>query len=150
MTTNSSGVVRPGWDAARQQHGDVLAPYLKLIAARIAHIMPPQQFVAELMRATEMMLANDGQVTNEELSPALLPGRSAARAPRWSRSSRVLRRGFPEAAAVHAAQAEARRVVQRVFDLGYDVAVTTNPLFPATAVMQRLAWRTSTISPTGW
>ncbi len=44
-----------------------LSPYLKLISARIAQLMPPQEFVAQLMRATERMIANDGQVTNEEL-----------------------------------------------------------------------------------
>jgi FMN phosphatase YigB (HAD superfamily) len=30
--------------------------------------------------------------------------------------------------------------VQQAFDLGHDVAIATNPLFPATAIEQRLEW----------
>ena len=35
---------------------------------------------------------------------------------------------------------QARQVVQQAFDLGFDVVIATNPLFPATAIEQRLEW----------
>jgi len=35
---------------------------------------------------------------------------------------------------------EARSVVQAVFDAGYDVVIATNPLFPDTAIRQRMEW----------
>jgi FMN phosphatase YigB (HAD superfamily) len=118
-----------------------LSPYLKLISARIAHVMPPQQFVAELLRATEMMLANDGQVTNEELfAAAFYPAIGRSRAEMEPIFEAFYAEDFPVLQQYTKRKPEARPVVQRVFDLGYDVAVTTNPLFPATAVMQRLAW----------
>jgi FMN phosphatase YigB (HAD superfamily) len=118
-----------------------LSPYLKLISARIAHIMPPQEFVAELLRATGMMLTNDGQVTNEELfAAAFYPAIGRSRAEMEPIFEAFYAEDFPKLQGYTQRKPEARRVVQRVFDLGYDVAVTTNPLFPATAVMQRLAW----------
>jgi FMN phosphatase YigB (HAD superfamily) len=118
-----------------------LSPYLKLISARIAHVMPPQQFVAELLRATEMMLTNDGRVTNEELfAAAFYPAIGRSRAEMEPIFEAFYAEDFPVLQQYTKRKPEARPVVQRVFDLGYDVAVTTNPLFPATAVMQRLAW----------
>jgi len=117
-----------------------LSPYLKLIAARIAHIMPPQEFVAQLLRATEMMLANDGQVTNEELfAAAFYPAIGRSRDEMEPIFEAFYAEDFPVLQQYTRRKPEARPVVQRIFDLGYDVAVTTNPLFPATAVMQRLA-----------
>jgi HAD superfamily hydrolase (TIGR01549 family) len=47
---------------------------------------------------------------------------------------------FPKLQQYTRRKPEARPVVQRIFELGYDVAITTNPLFPASAVRQRLAW----------
>jgi FMN phosphatase YigB (HAD superfamily) len=118
-----------------------LSPYLKLISARITDIMPPQEFVAQLLRATELMVANDGQVTNEELfAAAFYPAIGRSRAEMEPIFEAFYAEDFPVLQQYTKRKPEARPVVQRVFDLGYDVAVTTNPLFPATAVMQRLAW----------
>jgi FMN phosphatase YigB (HAD superfamily) len=118
-----------------------LSPYLKLISARIAHIMPPQEFVAQLLRATEMMLTNDGQVTNAELfAAAFYPAIGRSRAEMEPIFDAFYAEDFPALQQYTRRKPKARPVVQRVFDLGYDVAVTTNPLFPAPAVMQRLAW----------
>jgi len=118
-----------------------LPPYLKRISARIAGIMPPQEFVAHLMRSTELMLANDGQMTNEELFAAafyLAIGHS--RSEMEPIFEAFYAEDFPALQQYTRRKPEARPVMQCVFDLGYDVAITTNPLFPATAIMQRLAW----------
>jgi FMN phosphatase YigB (HAD superfamily) len=118
-----------------------LSPYLKLISARIAQIMPPQEFVTQLLRATELMAANDGRATNEEVfAAAFYPAIGRPRAEMEPIFEAFYAEDFPKLQQYTKRKPEARRVVQRVFDLGYDVAVTTNPLFPATAVMQRLAW----------
>jgi FMN phosphatase YigB (HAD superfamily) len=118
-----------------------LPHYLKRISARVAGFMPPQEFVAQLMRSTELMLANDGRVTNEELFAAdFYPAIGRSRAEMEPIFEAFYAEEFPALQQYTRRKPEARPVVQRVFDLGYDVAVTTNPLFPATAVMQRLAW----------
>jgi len=46
--------------------------------------------------------------------------------------------GYPALLQYTGYKPEAGWVVQRAFDLGYDVVSATNPLFPATAVEQRL------------
>jgi hypothetical protein len=46
--------------------------------------------------------------------------------------------------------AEARPAVAAAFERGRDVVIATNPLFPAIAIRQRLAWGAWPISPTVW
>jgi HAD superfamily hydrolase (TIGR01549 family) len=118
-----------------------LPPYLKRISARVAPIMPPQEFVAQLMRATELMLANDGQVTNEELfAAAFYPAIGRSRAEMEPIFEAFYAEDFPALQQYTRRKPEARTIMRRIFNLGYDVAITTNPLVPATAVRQRLDW----------
>lgn len=121
---------------------DVFLPhYFKMLTAHMAHILPPEQFLARLMQATQEMLTNDGRTTNEEAFAAAfypLSGR-----PRQEVEALLLEFytfEFPALRQYTRSKPEARRVVQLAFDLGCDVAITTNPLFPAIAVEQRLAW----------
>ncbi len=118
-----------------------LPPYLERISARIAHLMPPEKFIADLFRATEAMVANDGRATNEEVFAATfypLIGRS--RDEMEPIFARFYQEDFPGLARYARRKPEARSVVGRVFDLGYDVVIATNPLFPEVAIRQRLAW----------
>jgi FMN phosphatase YigB (HAD superfamily) len=121
---------------------DVFLPhYFEMLAAHMAHILPPELFLARLMQASREMLANDGRTTNEEAFAAAfypLVGR-----PRQEVEALFLEfytTRFPALREYTQRKPEARRVVQLAFELGYDVAITTNPLFPAIAVEQRLAW----------
>lgn len=118
-----------------------LPPYLKSISARIAHLMPPQEFIAHLLRATDAMVANDGQATNEEVFAATFyPLIERSRSEMEPIFEAFYAEDFPTLQQYTRRKPEARPVVQRVFDLGYDVVIATNPLFPETAIRQRLAW----------
>jgi FMN phosphatase YigB (HAD superfamily) len=118
-----------------------LSPYLKLISGRIASIMPPQEFIAQLLAATQLMIENDGRATNEEVfAAAFYPAIGRARAELEPIFEAFYAEDFPALRRYTRRKPEARPVVQRIFDLGYDVAIITNPLFPETAVMQRLQW----------
>jgi FMN phosphatase YigB (HAD superfamily) len=121
---------------------DIFLPhYFELLGSRMAHIMPPKPFLARLMRATRAMIANDGRATNQEVfAKAFYPVNGHSReeveplfldfyANDFSRLRRYAQR-----------KPEARRIVQLAFDVGLDVVIATNPVFPAVAVYQRLAW----------
>jgi FMN phosphatase YigB (HAD superfamily) len=121
---------------------DVFLPhYFRLLTTRVAHLVPPDEFMAHLMQATRAMLANDGHTTNEEVFAREFY-------PRVARSREELdpifqdfyANDFPGLRQYTQPKPEAHQVVQQAFDLGYDVAIATNPLFPATAVEQRLEW----------
>ena len=121
---------------------DVFLPhYLKLLSVRTAHIMPPERFVAHLLRATESMIANDGRATNEEVfAKAFFPVNGHSREEVEPLFRDFYANDFPKLRKYVQRKPEARRIVQLAFDLGLDVVIATNPVFPAVAVYQRLAW----------
>jgi HAD superfamily hydrolase (TIGR01549 family) len=120
---------------------EFLPHYLQRLSTRMAHLMPPKEFIARLMQATDVMAANDGRATNEEVFAAAfypLIGRSRAEMEPLFRDFYL--QDFPALKQYTRRKPEARPVVQTAFDLGYDVAIATQPLFPETAIRHRMAW----------
>ncbi len=118
-----------------------LPHYFQRLAAWVSHILPPDEFLDHLMRASEAMMANDGRATNEEVFAATfypLAGR-----PRHELEpvfADFYADEFPKLRQYTRRKPEARQAVQQAFDLGCDVVIATNPLFPATAIEERLEW----------
>jgi FMN phosphatase YigB (HAD superfamily) len=121
---------------------DVFVPrYFELLATRVAHILPAKDFVKHLMQATRAMLDNDGRDTNEEVfAAAFYPLVGHPRAELEPVFLDFYMHDFPGLQQYTQRRPEARRAVQAALDRGCDVVIATNPLFPAVAVEQRMAW----------
>ena len=121
---------------------DVFLPhYFRLLCAHVAHILPPEPFMAHLMQATQKMLDNDGQASNEQVfSAAFYPLAGHSREEIEPLLLDFYESVYPSLNQYTRPVAGARQVVQLAFDLGCQVVVATNPLFPATATLQRLDW----------
>lgn len=121
---------------------DVFLPrYFETLSARVAHILPPDRFIACLTQASRAMLANDGRDTNETVfSAAFYPLIGRTRQEMEPLFADFYARDFPKLRQYARRKPEARLVVQAAFDQGYDVAIATNPLFPLTAIEQRMEW----------
>jgi HAD superfamily hydrolase (TIGR01549 family) len=121
--------------------GVFLPHYFEALSESVANLVPPDRFVACLMQASEIMVANDGQDTNVEVfARAFYPLLGHPRhelepifAEFYATRYRKLRRYTRQ-------RPKAREAVQTAFDLNYTVVIATNPLFPLTAVQQRLEW----------
>jgi len=128
-----------------------LPHYFSRLAARVAHIAPPKAFIAHLLAATEHMLANDGRATNQEVfAAAFFPFADHTRAELEPIFDDFYARDFPGLQEYTQRKPEARTVVQLAFALGHKVAIATNPLFPETAIRQRLAWAGVDDFPYDW
>ncbi len=121
---------------------DVFLPhYFKMLSARVAHIAPPDEFVSRLMQASNAMADNDGRATNEEVfAAAFYPLAGHSRQELEPIFLDFYANDFPSLRQYTRRKPQARQVVQQAFDLGFDVVIATNPLFPATAIEQRMAW----------
>ncbi len=122
---------------------DVFVPaYFQALTRYMAHLIPPQQLVAELLRATHAMERNTGDgPTNEEAFAAVFYP-ALGRAPEELRPhfERFYAEEFPKLHGFTRPLPEARKLVEWAFRCGLQVAITTNPLFPRVAIEQRLAW----------
>jgi FMN phosphatase YigB (HAD superfamily) len=118
-----------------------LPPYFRMLSARMAHILPPEPFIAHLLAATDAMLTNDGRMTNAAaFAAAFYPLDGHPREEVEPIFEAFYTHDFPALRAYTRRKPEARAVVQQALDAGYDVAVATNPVFPAVAIEQRLEW----------
>jgi FMN phosphatase YigB (HAD superfamily) len=116
--------------------------YLQALGTFLAGHIPPERLVPELLRATQAMAANDGKgPTNEELFASVFyPALGQERAALEPFIQRFYAEEFPRLRRFTRPVPEARPLVQWAFDARLQVAVATNPLFPRTAIEQRLEW----------
>jgi len=119
-----------------------LRAYFGLLAPHVAAYVPPEIFMPALLAATRAMVENtDSTVTNRQ---AFITDFF----PRVSRTADEMMPLFDDFYATQfgklRSQArrlpEARATVQAAFEAGYDVVIATNPLFPETAIRQRMEW----------
>jgi FMN phosphatase YigB (HAD superfamily) len=119
-----------------------LPKYLEALTARVAHLVPPHKFVEQLMSSTKVMAGNtdptrtNRQVFMEDFFPkvghppeVLMPIFEDFYAHDFGRL-RIYARTKPEA----------RMIMKEVFTQDYMVIIATSPVFPLTAIEQRLEW----------
>lgn len=120
---------------------EFLPHYFRKLTEWVSALVPPDRFMDCLMTATDGMLSNDGQATNEEVfSRIFYPLVGVMREEMEPVLQSFYSVEFPTLQHHTRYKPEAPGVVQQAFDLGCDVVVATNPLFPATAVEQRMQW----------
>jgi FMN phosphatase YigB (HAD superfamily) len=108
-----------------------LAQYLRLAAARLAHLIPPDHFVPHLLRATNVMVENDGRATNEAVFwEAFTPLVKRERSELEPAFEALYAEDFPQLQALTRRKEEAHAVVETALASGCDVLITTNPVFP--------------------
>ncbi len=116
--------------------------YLGLLGRFIADHYPPDAFIRHLMRATDAMMANNGsERTNRDVfDAAFFPAIGRTREEMEPLFEEFYATHFPTLRALTRPVRVARPLMEWLFRQGFQVAIATNPLFPRTAIDQRLAW----------
>lgn len=119
-----------------------MGEYLKAIGAAVAPVTDPQRFIRALLTGTEAMLTDrNPQLTNfdvfwtdfrprlkdciEDLEPVM---------------DRFYAETFPTLRRVVSHNGRARKAVMEALNRGFRIALATNPVFPARAIRERMAW----------
>jgi HAD superfamily hydrolase (TIGR01549 family) len=119
-----------------------LPKYLEALVLRMAHLVPPHRFVEQLMSSTRVMTGNtDPARTNRQVFMEDF-------FPKVGHPPEVLMPIFDEFYAhdfgqlriYTRARPEARLIMGEVFAQDYTVVIATSPVFPLTAIEQRLKW----------
>jgi HAD superfamily hydrolase (TIGR01549 family) len=115
--------------------------YMKLISASVAHIVSPSVVINSLLKASKVVEQNNGEETNiEAYARAFFPLEGHSREEIEPIFDIFYENEFPKLQKYAQKKPEARSVVQKAFDKGYDVVIATTPLLPETAIRQRLEW----------
>lgn len=119
-----------------------LPQYFSALSNKVAHVVCSITFKKELLDATYQMIASvDPAKTNEEVfmeeffkrmevSPSVL----------LPLFDEFYKTDFPKLARFSRLRPEARNLITWGVEAGLDIVIATNPVFPATAIWERLRW----------
>jgi FMN phosphatase YigB (HAD superfamily) len=116
--------------------------YFRALTRYVAHLIPAEQLITKLMRATHAMDTNDGTgPTNEETFAAMFYP-ALGRDPDELKPifERFYVEEFPKLRGLTQTLLEARPLVEWTFEHNLEVVIATNPLFPRLPIEQRLDW----------
>jgi HAD superfamily hydrolase (TIGR01549 family) len=120
-----------------------VAAYIKKLDQALRHFLPvPDDFMRVLRSAMAHMQANnDPTVTNHQaFYDTFLSYFNGDRAKVLVAIDQFYRESYPTLRSLVQPRPEAAPLVETLFKNGYRVIIATNPVFPRTAVEQRLAW----------
>ncbi|WP_027339920.1 HAD family hydrolase [Halonatronum saccharophilum] len=119
-----------------------LKDYFKGLTNEIKDILDPQIFMNALLKGTDDMAKNNGKVTNQEVfmktffSMVDVEDKEGMKA----RFDHFYRVGFKKLGQGIEADDNVVELIAYLKELGYNLALTTNPLFPKEAILERMKW----------
>jgi FMN phosphatase YigB (HAD superfamily) len=116
--------------------------YVQALAQRMAAVADPTMLVKTLMSATRQMVENPSpdKTLEETFDSGFYPSLRLVRQDVQGIIDAFYAEDFPKLQGLTQYRPEAVQVVQQLLDRGDQVAIATNPLFPLTAIRQRLKW----------
>lgn len=123
-------------------HHLFLQEYTREIAAHVRHLVDPMHFISQLLASTAVMVSNnDPKKTNERIFATDFYPRIGIEEETLAPILEAFYcNKFPMLSRVAQPSPDARRSVQAALDLGLQVVVATNPIFPLLAIKERLLW----------
>lgn len=116
--------------------------YFALLAQHARRYMKPERFLQELMYCTrEMMARREADSPNRDFFWSLFADRTGLDPSELEPFfERFYREQFPQLASLTQVRPMAAELVRACFAEGFKVVIATNPIFPRTAIEERLAW----------
>ncbi len=115
--------------------------YLKLLANTVAHLIRPNKFISAILKASEFVNRNDGKISNEEAYlNAFFPIEGYEMDDIQPYFNQFYEEEFKKLQKFTKKKPDAYEVIQTAFNKGYKVVIATTPVFPLTAIEQRLEW----------
>jgi FMN phosphatase YigB (HAD superfamily) len=116
--------------------------YFGALKTFMADVVAPRRFIEELLNATRAMDRNDGSgPSNEEsFAAAFYPALGVPRAEMEPLLERFYREEFPQLEPLTRPRPAAPKIIEWAQDRGLQVVIATNPLFPRSAIHERMAW----------
>ena len=122
---------------------DIFVPkYLGAFSAFVASYVQPERFTKVLLAATEEMVQNrnPSKTLKDTFDEAFFPALGLDKDQFLRIADQFYDEIYPGLERYTGQIQGAVEFVNQLFNRGYQVAITTNPLFPLTAIKQRLEW----------
>jgi FMN phosphatase YigB (HAD superfamily) len=119
-----------------------LGGYLKALGKQLAPVVSSEKMVRELLAATDKMTSKDmpEQTLEETFDRFFYPAIGVQKSDLAGTLQLFYEQVFPTLEYLTNPSPDAIRLVNTLFDQGYQIVVATNPLFPRLAILHRLKW----------
>jgi len=116
--------------------------YLSALGETLADHIPPETTARTLMLATRQMFSNNcpDQTLEEAFDPHFYPALGVEKSQIIGEIDSFYEDVFPTLKNLTQPIPEAVEFIESAIERGYRIGIATNPLFPRTAILQRLAW----------
>ncbi len=131
---------------------EFIEAYARRLAKWFASRVEPERFVRQLTEATQAMMDNrDPSRTNRKVfAQAFYRSLGFTEASAADHLAEFYAREFPRLQALTRSDPTARRAVVATMNRGLQAVLATNPIFPETAIRQRMAWAGVVDLPFAW
>jgi|GEM_PF-51805 len=122
--------------------GTFMPAYLHALGKHLAPYVPPERLIPVLLATTQLMIQNDQPDCSlkDVFDASFFPAIGIQPEHLQEIINTFYEEVFPSLRPLTQFRAEAVKLVEEAFARGYKIAIATNPLFPKTAVNQRLEW----------
>ena len=121
---------------------EFLERYFTLLTDEFTDLAPPEEFIRFLYQATEKMLKNDGKKTNRQVFVEhffkLIGVEDEDKV--MKRFAHFYREKYPQLQKGIKIKPEAVKLVNLIKEQGFMMVIATNPLFPQSAIVERIKW----------
>jgi len=116
--------------------------YFRALTDFVTEIQPPERLIEQLLIATRLMDGGDGAgpSNGEIFAEAFFAGLGVPREELEPVFERFYAKAFPKLRPLTALRPAAPKIVEWAKQQGLQVAIATNPVFPGTAIEQRMVW----------
>lgn len=116
--------------------------YLQALARRMAPYAKPEFLVKTLLAATRIMSKNQeiDRTLQDVFDAEFYPALGLTKEDVQDTIDAFYAEDFPTLQRLTQLRPEAVQLVEKAFERGYRIGIATNPLFPRTAIEQRLEW----------
>jgi FMN phosphatase YigB (HAD superfamily) len=119
-----------------------LPAYMSQLAAALEELGAADHIVQQLMTATQAMIGNldPTRTLKQAFDARFYPALDTTEAAQRPTIDRFYEETYPDLQPLTSQIGGAVQLVEQARVAGLEVVIATNPLFPATAILQRLAW----------
>lgn len=115
--------------------------YFSSISGYCSHLVEPRAFNHMLLKATSIMIKNDGTTTNEELFMRhFLPGLNLKKETLYPVLENYYTYEFTKLRKCVKKTELPRLIIEEALTKGWRIVLATNPLFPLIAIEERMRW----------
>lgn len=119
-----------------------LPAYFAALTKKLAHLIPPAKLIAQLQSSTRaaVMDHDPARTIAEKFTADFFPGIGHAPESLAPLFDDFYAREYPRLRSLVQVIPAARGVLEKTFQRGFQVVLATMPVFPRTAILQRLEW----------